>query len=316
MPATNRGVQIAPADTISTSGEYLRGLPPSWTTPTAGLAVFALLLFLALRARRSCPCSLKATTRLSRNHNPTVSPDQQDLELPCPPTWSMDEKQSRPKGITGPPSKGQHVTFQEDESAFKKPLSIDVAWKRTAGDGLPRQLMSRPPPAPPLTPPELSTAVFTFEDRPRHHESFLQQPNPDYLSSTSTSLSQSGSASPPTPRRRSYNKTLPIGIPTPQSSTISDIEPADLTFSPSSFPPTSPCLPPAPPGMTGPDDDVKAQQEIDVRGEIISVLDGDGAGWTRHTRVYGGGVCLACAASGGDHGGGFYGATVSPEEMR
>jgi hypothetical protein len=76
-------------------------------------------------------------------------------------------------------------------------------------------------------------------------------------------------------------------------------------------------LPPAPPGFFGADEDgTKAMREIDVRGEIISVVDGDGAGWTRHTRVYGGGVCLACAASGGNHGGGFYGATVRPEEMR
>jgi hypothetical protein len=57
--------------------------------------------------------------------------------------------------------------------------------------------------------------------------------------------------------------------------------------------------------------------QIDMQGEIVSMLNSDGAGWTRHTRVYGGGVCLACAAAGREHGdGGFYGATVRPEEMR
>jgi len=53
---------------------------------------------------------------------------------------------------------------------------------------------------------------------------------------------------------------------------------------------------------------------IKVQGEIISVTDGHGAGWQRHTRVYGGGVCLACAASGRE--GGFYGDNVHPEEKR
>lgn len=57
-------------------------------------------------------------------------------------------------------------------------------------------------------------------------------------------------------------------------------------------------------------------REIEVHGEIISALDDDGAGWTRHTRVYGGGVCLACASSGGEGHGGFYGKNVPPEHMR
>lgn len=52
--------------------------------------------------------------------------------------------------------------------------------------------------------------------------------------------------------------------------------------------------------------------QVDVHGQMISVTDDSGAGWKRHTRVYGGGVCLACAASGG--GGGFYGASVRPED--
>jgi hypothetical protein len=105
------------------------------------------------------------------------------------------------------------------------------------------------------------------------------------------------------------------------------------TFSPSSYPPTSPLLPPPPPGqyelppsappsyefVGGPGGPgvFLSQQEIDLQGEIISVMDDAGHGWKRHTRVYGGGVCLACvAASGRDEQGGFYGDTVPLEDRR
>ncbi|PHH86839.1 hypothetical protein CDD83_9686 [Cordyceps sp. RAO-2017] len=189
----------------------------------------------------------------------------------------------------------------------------DGNWKNGA-DSLPRPFVSRLPPAPPLTPPELSSAVFTIEEASHRQDSFIHQPNPDYMTSTS-SFSQESSESPSRPRRRSYNKTLPIGIPTPQPASGSQDDAADLFFSPSSYPPTSPLLPPPPPGGSRADGSGRGRG-VDVKGEIIAVLDDEGAGWTRHTRVYGGGVCLACAASGGEHGGGFYGATVTPEEMR
>ncbi|KEY70800.1 hypothetical protein S7711_10042 [Stachybotrys chartarum IBT 7711] len=154
----------------------------------------------------------------------------------------MDEKQGRPKGITGSSLKGQRDVFVDTDPTAKKRPSIDLAWKRI------------------------------------EEESARQ-------------LSQSSLVSPPTPRRRSYNKILPMGIAPTRNSSISGMEPADLTFSPSSYPTTSSLLPPAPP------------------------MDNNGAGWEGHTRVYGGGVCLARVASGTGHGGGFYGATVSPEEM-
>jgi hypothetical protein len=57
--------------------------------------------------------------------------------------------------------------------------------------------------------------------------------------------------------------------------------------------------------------------EMQLQGEIISAVDDAGHGWKRHTRVYGGGVCLACAASGKTHGGGgFYGPKVPLSERR
>lgn len=323
----------APADTTSTtSRDYLRSQPPSWASLQTALALLAVLLIVRSIVRRGYSWFTQRD-RLQRPTRPAAGlPDQQTYQ-PCAqqqqqPPWAMgDEKAAaRGKGIIGG-IKGHHVRFDEEEPMGKKKttLAIDPAWKNTtfaAGDTVPEPFMSRPPPAPPLTPPELSTAVFTFLDRPHSsQDSFIHQPNPDYTSSsTSTaSLSQSSSASPSTPRRRSYNKTLPIGIPVPQRlSAASDAESADLTLSPSSYPPTSPILPPAPPGLQVQDSEDDGQaREIDVKGEIIGVLDRDGAGWTRHTRVYGGGVCLACAASGGNHHeGGFYGATVRPEEMR
>ncbi|KAK4104443.1 hypothetical protein N658DRAFT_418406 [Parathielavia hyrcaniae] len=106
------------------------------------------------------------------------------------------------------------------------------------------------------------------------------------------------------------------------------------TFSPSSYPPTSPLLPPPPPGqydlppsappeyefVGGPGGSgvFLSQQEINIQGEIISVMDDAGHGWKRHTRVYGGDVCLACVAAAARDGGqgGFYGDKVPLEDRR
>ncbi|KAJ4310476.1 hypothetical protein N0V84_010959 [Fusarium piperis] len=306
MPVTSRAVvQLTPDTTLATSTHnYLNNLPPSLATLQTGLALFAVVviarfcvvrLYLWLRQVRGAERHILPT---SRSH--IVSAPHPQL-LPSRPIWTMDEKD-----IT-PPTTQEDLIPGEDKSSKGKKLVINPNWQNQLGGGnaLPMQVMSRPPPAPPLTPPELSTAVFTFDDRPRPGEdSFIHQPNPDYMSSTTSAILPPRSASPSIARRRSYNKTLPIGVPTSQGTS----DAADLTFSPSSYPPTSPLLPPAPPNA--------GAKGIDVQGEIIGVLDAEGAGWTRHTRVYGGGVCLACAASGGNHGGGFYGATVRPEEMR
>ncbi|KAI8656581.1 hypothetical protein NCS56_01262500 [Fusarium sp. Ph1] len=309
MPVTSRGVvQLTPDTTLATSTRnYLNNLPPSLATLQTGLALFAVVviarfcvvrLYLWLRQVRGAE---RHTSILPTSRSRILSAPHPQL-LPSRPIWTMDEKD-----ITPPTTQEDLVPGEglgEDKSAKGKKLVINPNWQNSA---LPMQVMSRPPPAPPLTPPELSTAVFTFDDRPRPGEdSFIHQPNPDYMSSTTSAILPPRSASPSIARRRSYNKTLPIGVPVPASQGTSDA--ADLTFSPSSYPPTSPLLPPAPPNA--------GAKGIDVQGEIIGVLDAEGAGWTRHTRVYGGGVCLACAASGGNHGGGFYGATVRPEEMR
>ncbi|KAI1849529.1 hypothetical protein JX265_013644 [Neoarthrinium moseri] len=178
-----------------------------------------------------------------------------------------------------------------------------------------QHLESRPAPPPPLTPPTLSTAIFPFEDRRLStamsttgdlDSSFFHQPNPDYTSSSSSSsVLPKQCDSPIIPRRRSYTKTLPLGPPQPVS--ILEDDGSITSFSPSSFPSSSPTLPLAP-------HDAFHATEVDVRGEIISVIDDTGVGWKRHTRVYGGGVCLACLAAGGEEG--FYGDRVRPEEKR
>ncbi|KAF5577807.1 hypothetical protein FPCIR_11903 [Fusarium pseudocircinatum] len=304
MPVTNRGVtQLTPDTTTSTSthSNYLNKSSSSFQTLQAGLAIFAvaviarfcvLRLYLWLRQMRGLDQQTLPISSLSHTRR-----------LQSQPLWAMNEK-------TMTPPANQEDMAPEDMLHTKqtdKKLVIDPNWQ-SPDNLMSRHVMSRPPPAPPLTPPELSTAVFTFDDRPRPGEdSFIRQPNPDYMSSTANAVLPDNSPSTSVTRRRSYNKTLPIGVPVSQSSQgMSDA--ADLTFSPSSYPPASPLLPPAPPNA--------GTVEIGVQGEIIGVLDSEGAGWTRHTRVYGGGVCLACAASGGNHGGGFYGATVRPEEMR
>lgn len=212
------------------------------------------------------------------------------------------------------------------------------------GDPTSASLFSRPIPPPPLTPPTLVTGMFTFEDRrpsyavsipPQLDTSFIHQPNPDYMS-TSTSagfpaeyhITPSPKSATTTPARRPFTKSAPIGIPrlpSGSSSSPSDQSPdmawgvsSTDTFSPASYPPSSPQLPPPPPGSYDKviyDYDGHGQGEMDMQGQIISVMDDAGHGWKRHTRVYGGGACLACVAAG-DKKGGFYGDKVPLSERR
>lgn len=247
-----------------------------------------------------------------------------------PPKFHMDEG----RGLVNPletggggaaaPDAGFNAGGVDAPDVLQIPVTGDQRWK-SVGTGPLRHLLVRPPPAPPLTPPELSHSIFTLGSRPHSHESFIHQPNPDYASASSSASAPSSDTSPQA-RRYSYAKTIPIGVPVPRNPLAAnvgyDVQDPDLAFSPSSYPPTSPLLPPAPPTIPtalGADDSAgrSRRKEIDLQGQVVSVLDQDGAGWKRHTRVYGGGVCLACKAAGQEHGaGGFYGATVSPEEMR
>jgi hypothetical protein len=185
-----------------------------------------------------------------------------------------------------------------------------------------------------------------FEDRRRDYATsvppaldlgFIHQPNPDYGASATSTDALSSSPQTALPRRRSYTRSVPIGILNADLSTETDTAAASEgtlvhnPFAPSSHPQASPLLPPPPPdhydnnlptappeykfvgGPGGPG------VEIDVQGEIISVVDDAGHGWKRHTRVYGGGVCLACLAAAERYGpgqGGFYGDKVPLEDRR
>ncbi|KAK4200937.1 hypothetical protein QBC40DRAFT_65029 [Triangularia verruculosa] len=197
---------------------------------------------------------------------------------------------------------------------------------------------SRPPPPPPLTPSTLNDNIFPFEDRrlsyaasipPELDASFLHQSHTAYsgVSTSANVPSSTPHSADPIPRRRSYARHVPVGIPIPAStpSFPTDTMPPGSAFSPSSYPPTSPLLPPPPPGPDVPDEYVfvggpggpgvlLSEQEIDLHGEILSVMDHSGHGWKRHTRVYGGGVCLACLAA--EDQGGFYGDRVPLADRR
>ncbi|ROT35477.1 hypothetical protein SODALDRAFT_67492 [Sodiomyces alkalinus F11] len=231
----------------------------------------------------------------------------QESSFPSSADTISDNDDPRPEHES--PSGGSH-------SAGKRP---EVA--------APRFIVSRPPPPPPLTPPERSNSIFTVEDAnrsragraPELDSSFFDQPNPDFMESTpvppedpSTSAMRTQNTS--ISRRRSYTRMLPMNTASPASSPrVAPAENSGSLFTPSSFPPSSPFLP-GPPPAEGKNSREPTQQ-IEVQGEIISVMDDSGAGWKRHTRIYGGGVCLACAAAANDGQGGFYGSNVRPEDM-
>jgi len=329
-----------PAPTSTTANEqgpdnYLRGQPPTWAALQGGLSIFAAAVILRFcirrlrswRARSGNRNACRNTRRkplvwhesLEKNQSLPAEQDQdRHYSHPHPP-GTMPEKQHNLESPGGDGVRGHHVNFGSDRPPLSRGTLHTEPRYDSANGRVPRNLMSRPLPAPPLTPPELSSTVFTLEGRPSSEDSLIHQPNPDYTSSPTTIPGPpSGTASSAShPRRLSYNKTVPIGIPVSRQSSASD---SDLFVSPSSYPPTSLLLPPAPPtskGWSESNGDPPNQRAIDMHGEIVGVLDENGAGWSRHTRVYGGGVCLACAAAGRDHGeSGFYGPNVLPEEMR
>jgi hypothetical protein len=179
----------------------------------------------------------------------------------------------------------------------------------------------------------------------------IYQPNQDY----GTGFSSSADAMTSTPASAeaiipdtSYTKSISTGIPIPTPPTSASTS-ASATFqtapiqipgatsasrnlrefSPSSYPPRSPSLPPPPPtappnyvfvgGPGGPGVMLSQHEMVNMQGEVVSVVDEYESDWMRHTRVYGGGPCLACAAAvarDGDQAGGFYGENVPLEDRR
>ncbi|KAI0427802.1 hypothetical protein F5Y09DRAFT_20651 [Xylaria sp. FL1042] len=224
-------------------------------------------------------------------------------------------------------SSGAHLTLNKDGPHGGRDQSQSPSGRQKYREepgsldgktGEKRNVKARTPSPMPLTPPVPSTTIFSFEDRrlsvaASTHNDFdptlTYGLNSDFNSPDSaTAMGRDVRASSPISSRKSYTRILPFDPLQSSSSTTAALEETPSTFAPSSFPSSSPILPLAPHAALH-------SREVDVTGEIISAADDSGAGWQRHTRVYGGGVCLACLASGG-HDGGFYGENVPLDQRR
>ncbi|OTB00980.1 hypothetical protein M426DRAFT_26090 [Hypoxylon sp. CI-4A] len=323
MPVVNLPMDEVPGNVTlyRVPGFQLRLL--SRTTVTfLGLSFLGVILFMLVRRYKSSRPTLKHQLHASSfapQRLPVIEKPYRDI------TYGNIMSVNQPSGISQlraaerltdrSKGHGRDSSKERDrEQIFQEDVTASASIVNTGTS--PSLGYSRPPPPPPLTPPTLSAGVYTFQDRRLSvaasstgdlDSSFFQQPNPDYTlspssGSTSTALPHDEDA-PSIPRRRSYTKMLPLGPPNQGP------ENDEASFPPSSFPSSGPILPLAPHESLD-----SAHREIDVKGEIISVMDDSGAGWKRHTRVYGGGVCLACLASGSQ--GGFYGDNVPPEHRR
>ncbi|TLD34318.1 hypothetical protein PspLS_01680 [Pyricularia sp. CBS 133598] len=194
-------------------------------------------------------------------------------------------------------------------------------------------------------PPELDSGgsgidrlAFVYQGDPPFHVT-IESESPfgsDLSSAASGSLSRASSAtSPGTISVAKHTRPTPIPVKrgtnnmwlAHKSSAATTYDSHDIRQGgSSSFPPASPLLPPPPPGSDnyGPDlvpplgqhSHMDGQEdhddyEIGHGYEHMSHQD-DVPIWMRHTRSFGGGVCLACLANGG----GFYGENVPLEERR
>ncbi|KAI1322569.1 hypothetical protein F5Y16DRAFT_37812 [Xylariaceae sp. FL0255] len=140
--------------------------------------------------------------------------------------------------------------------------------------------------------------------------------------STMATFSPSTQASSPISLRRSYSKILDPSRTSISIDAGGNVEPdgdaSALAFSPSSFPSSSPILPLAPHASFEQMDEGSIDSRNTIDDVVSTADDAAVAGWHRHTRVYGGGVCLACMAKGahGDEEGGFYGDNVPMDQRR
>lgn len=307
---------------------YLNNLPPALATIHTGLAAFGFLVIVrfCIQRVRSWSCSVEPSHSfpLSGEHQSRWHHQSQ----PPAPTYTgyPSEKQSigvSPSNMKNLP--GSVSSTMESSTDAKSPTT------QHGNSGLRRQLNNHGIPAI----PGLTSTGLDSSERRINVDDFMKQPNPNYSSavppsSVDDASSEATGVSPSAPRRRSYIKTLTVGIPTDAPVQQGVDANNETPARPNSYPaspqpaPVSPSASGAQTEPTTPTDQAqgiwpsskKSRHNIDVRGEIISLVDSKGISWTRHTRVYGGGVCFACAASGGGHGkGGFYGPNVPPEEM-
>ncbi|KAI1183052.1 hypothetical protein F5B17DRAFT_155121 [Nemania serpens] len=213
-----------------------------------------------------------------------------------------------------------HVGTRRDLSqspSNRQKYQEELGALKTDTDDL-RNFKDQPPKLMPPTPPVLSTTFITLQDRrlsvaASTHGDFdptlTHGTNSDSISPESIMTTvPNARCSSPISLRKSYTKAFSLDPDQLSFSAEAGAEDAPLAFAPSSFPSSSLILPLAPHAAL-------ESKEMDVSGAIESAMDDSGDRWKRHTRVYGGGVCLACMASGDSHGG-FYGENVPMDQRR
>ncbi|KAK6839313.1 hypothetical protein PG987_005179 [Apiospora arundinis] len=325
MPAVSLPLQKVKTDVLALAIEY-----PSSTRLVTNLAFLVVCLSLVV-------AYYFRFTSLNR------SLLAQHLPGPQPPAAQLDYLKrlfwERSRGISSSkPAMPSHQSSTKDRKkgdrrARRQDTGNPPYWDQQHGDAvrgatssgapaeekIPLVFSSRPPPPPPMTPLAVETGPFQFQDR-QHSDAvsfagdsatpFYQYQNPDYSGGSSeySTAAPGYPGSSASPQQISYTRTLTFSDPQDVSS-AAELDTTMPAFSPISFPSSHPMLPPPL--------DSYSEHEIDVHGEVISVMDDAGMGWRRHTRVYGGGVCLACLAAGGDgEEGGFYGPNVPLEDRR
>ncbi|KAI0972162.1 hypothetical protein F4678DRAFT_52897 [Xylaria arbuscula] len=205
---------------------------------------------------------------------------------------------------------GKHGRSRSPSSRAKHQEELEMH-KAIIDEG--RKLKSRPSPMP-LTPPEGSTRFSNFQNRrPSVAASTHNDFDPTLTYSMAWDIPSPESTTTIAPHVRTssplrYTTTLSYDTVHPSSSTEPELEDTSSTLAPSSFPSSSQILPIAPHAALH-------STEYGVTGDLLSATGDSGAGWQRHTRVYGGGVCLACLAAG-DEDGGFYGENVPLDQRR
>ncbi|KAI1823391.1 hypothetical protein F4861DRAFT_323707 [Xylaria intraflava] len=325
MPVANLPVQRndSTGNPRYLSLDQTRFSPTLVGTLAVPIALFVLVVSLIRKYKtssRSVPVGLRAATTTGESPLPPKRSREVD-------TRAMIMSVSREPDFSYLRARG--ALQQEDEGGKRDSSSSPSRREGQAESAMVnidpievRQLKARPALAVPITSPVSSTTFFSFQDRRPSttasvHGDFdpnlTQQLNSGgYVSQATAALGPDVKSSSPRPiEKQSYTRILPLDSLRTGAST--DLETEQLrssTFAPSSFPSSNPILPIAPHA-------VLESGEADAGGEIGSVLDDSGASWKRHTRVYGGGVCLACLASGG-HGsdGGFYGENVPLDQRR
>ncbi|KAI1434207.1 hypothetical protein GGR50DRAFT_423204 [Xylaria sp. CBS 124048] len=327
MPVYHLPVQRT--DSVSSSRYYSQGpARVSLSLATALVGPIALLVLVVSFIRnykissRSALVGLRAVT--TPEESPFPSKQLRELKTRTMSKSTSGERDLFPLCARGSP----HEEDRGDRGDLSSSPSIrkegqDESAVMNADPNEPQYLKGRPPPATPLTPPVLSTTFFSFQDRRPSmaasvhgdfDSSLTQRPDSDvYLSeSTATLSSNTQSSLSNSFPKKPYPRILPLDSLRLNASRDTGTEQVSFssTFAPNSLPSSNPILPLAPHAALDP-------REMEAAGEALTVLNDSGHDWKRHTLVYGGGVCLACLASGG-HGndGGFYGENVPLDQRR